>query len=362
MSPFQDQDEDVTPAQCSAVLVGSFPAGSAREVMESVADVLGDRVAAIPDGDQAGWVFAVWRVIAEMPQLELVDEQEIHERLSMKLPIYAPRAGVAAEDVEFGSFGFAATAAASYREFVDLRDRGRIPPGTRFQVCLPAPLTAGCVLRPLDVLVPALERALARELAEIAATIPAADLAIQFDLAIDVQVEEAARHPERASEWHRAVARAWRLDRTVAQIARLAEQVPAGAALGVHLCYGDPEGFHLVEPADTRVAADFANALRAAVTRPLSWVHLPVPRDRDDEGYFAPLAGLELDTGTRLHLGLLHLADGEEGAARRRAAASAHLTRPFGVGTECGFGRQRPEDVPALLELHRRVADQLTNG
>jgi bacterioferritin-associated ferredoxin len=91
-------------------------------------------------------------------------------------------------------------------------------------------------------------------------------------------------------------------------------------------------------------------------------VHLPVPRDRDDEAYFAPLAGLELDAGTRLHLGLLHLADGQEGAARRRAAATAQLTRPFGVGTECGFGRQKPEDVRALLELHRSVADQVTSG
>jgi hypothetical protein len=346
----------VTTTPPGALLVGSFPAGSARDVMESVADVLGDRVAAIPDGDQAGWVFAVWRVIAAMPELEQVDEQEIHERLSMKLPIYAPRAGVAAEDVEFGPFGFAVTAKASYREFVDLRDRGRIEPGARFQVCLPAPITAGCVLQPLDVLVPALERALARELVEIVAAIPAADLAVQFDMAIDVQVEEAARHPDRASQWHRGLSEAWRLDRTVTQIARLAEHVPPGAALGVHLCYGDPEGFHLVEPADTQVVVDFANALHAAVASPLAWVHVPVPRDRDDDAYFAPFDGLQLDPDTRLYLGLLHLADGEEGAARRRAAAAAHLTRSFGVGTECGLGRQRPEDVPALLDLHRRVA------
>ena len=74
------------------------------------------------------------------------------------------------------------------------------------------------------------------------------------------------------------------------------------------------------------------------------------------KAYFAPLSELQLDAGTRLHLGLLHLVDGEAGAARRRAAAAARTARPFGVGTECGFGRQRPEDAPALLELHRRVA------
>jgi hypothetical protein len=84
-------------------------------------------------------------------------------------------------------------------------------------------------------------------------------------------------------------------------------------------------------------------------------MHMPVPRDRSDDAYFAPLKGLRLEPDTELYLGLIHLTDGVEGAKRRIAAAKRVVT-DFGVSTECGFGRRPPETIPRLLELHRDVA------
>src|SRR2546430_3323840 len=49
--------------------------------------------------------------------------------------------------------------------------------------------------------------------------------------------------------------------------------------------------------------------------------HLPVPRDRTDPAYYAPLAALRLRPETELYLGLVHATDGVEGSARRMEVA-----------------------------------------
>jgi len=99
----------------------------------------------------------------------------------------------------------------------------------------------------------------------------------------------------------------------------------------------------------------FANDVCALVKRPVNWVHMPVPRQRDDAAYFAPLKNLKLKPRMQLFLGLVHKHDGLEGARRRIAAASAFYPS-FGIATECGMGRRPPEVIPALLALHHEIA------
>ena len=112
---------------------------------------------------------------------------------------------------------------------------------------------------------------------------------------------------------------------------------------------------HWKEPEDTAVLVRVANAIATTVSRRIDWIHMPVPVDRDDDAYFAPLAGLGLDPATRLYLGLIHFTDGIEGA-RRRIRAAERVVADFGVGTECGFGRRDPATVLELLDLHRAIA------
>ena len=63
--------------------------------------------------------------------------------------------------------------------------------------------------------------------------------------------------------------------------------VPPAVELGFHLCYGDDEHGHFAEPADAGKLVGVANALAATLDRPLNWIHMPVPQERDDDGYYA---------------------------------------------------------------------------
>jgi len=82
---------------------------------------------------------------------------------------------------------------------------------------------------------------------------------------------------------------------------------------------------------------------------------MPVPRDRSDDPYFAPLSRLQLRPETTLALGLVHHTDGIEGTARRMTTAHKYA-RNFAIGTECGFGRRKPETIPELLRIHAEAA------
>jgi hypothetical protein len=135
----------------------------------------------------------------------------------------------------------------------------------------------------------------------------------------------------------------------------VAEAVAADAELGIHICYGDLGHKHTLEPRDTGLSVTIANWLSGAIRRPINWIHVPVPRDRDDDAYFAPLRGLQLNPQTELYLGLVHYTDGV-GGAKRRLAAARKVVSSFGVATECGFGRRDPQTVEGLLALHREVA------
>ena len=136
---------------------------------------------------------------------------------------------------------------------------------------------------------------------------------------------------------------------------RLGAVVSEDVELGFHLCYGDYDAKHFVEPLDMRKLVDMANALTEAVKRPITYVHMPVPIERTDDAYFEPLGELRLAPATDLYLGLVH-EDGVDGTNRRIATASKYAA-DFGIATECGIARLRtPEQVKRLLEIHAKVS------
>ena len=65
---------------------------------------------------------------------------------------------------------------------------------------------------------------------------------------------------------------------------------------------------------------EIANALSSSLSRPLNWIHLPVPHDRLDVAWFEKLALLALRPETELYLGLIRPADGVLGASARVVA------------------------------------------
>ena len=139
-------------------------------------------------------------------------------------------------------------------------------------------------------------------------------------------------------------------------VADLADRVPADVDLMFHFCYGDANHRHAVEPSDMGDMVEMANRIKGKIARSIQLIHMPVPRERSDAAYFAPLHRLALGPDTELALGLVHYTDGIEGTRRRMDTARQFVSR-YAVATECGFGRRAPETIPALLRLHLAAAD-----
>ena len=128
--------------------------------------------------------------------------------------------------------------------------------------------------------------------------------------------------------------------------------MPGDVELGFHLCYGDLDAKHFVDPVDATRMVALANALAANVKHPIAWIHMPVPLSRSDDAFFQPMTGLKLAPSTELYLGLVHPEDGADGIKKRSAAASKYVSN-FGIATECGIARQRkPELVRKILAIH----------
>ena len=187
-----------------------------------------------------------------------------------------------------------------------------------------------------------------KELDEIVEHIPLDDLSIQWDTAIEFAILEGVL-PHSFDDPE--------ADLTT-RLIRLGDSVPHGAELGFHLCYGDSGGRHFKEPADTSKLVAVANRVLRGLTRPLDWLHLPVPKERADETYFAPLQKLNIKAQTELYLGLVHMVDGISGT-RARIAVARNFAPRFGVATECGCGRLKPETLPELMAIHAAVSSPI---
>jgi hypothetical protein len=88
-------------------------------------------------------------------------------------------------------------------------------------------------------------------------------------------------------------------------------------------------------------------------------MHLPVPIDRTDDGFFAPLEELHLAPATELYLGLVHARDGVPGTVRRIAAAKKRVG-VFGIASECGISRGRsPQLAIEFIKTYAAAAATL---
>jgi hypothetical protein len=327
----------------SVLLVGSVPLASAAGVFETVAGALGSLAPRIPDGEtgeRLGWIQWTRDHFKKLPSLEPIGRRgEPGPRFRLKQP---------AATIDLGPLQYAPAAIESYAQFRRLKNQRKIPAATRFQVSLPTPFGIVFGLFPdenLATIWRLYEERMLTEFRAIAQTVPAPELAIQWDIAVEtIDVLEAPDNRLKLTA-----------DDVARSIARMCDAIPETIELGLHICYGDRDHRHFIEPHDLGVAVGFANLLAMTIARPIGWIHMPVPRERSDDSYFAPLQNLAVPAETLLYLGLLHLSDGIEGA-RHRMVAAGRFVSDYGIATECGLGRRPAETIPALLALHRDVA------
>jgi methionine synthase II (cobalamin-independent) len=337
-----------------AHLVGGLAAPTAVDAMTSTAKILGRHLTRLTDGetgDRSQWIW--WQIdkLVAIPGIAMGQPQVNPETGN---PDYSVFPGL---DVEEGvsipdrALGYADAAIDSYREFVRLRDEGTVPQGVRFQVSVPTPFAVVVAWSSGESqrrLWQPFKDALFAEVDAIQAAIPAEDLAIQWDVAVEIGVLEGVFSP---------IAELRDFDRIAAELVECVEQVRRPAQRGLHFCYGDYKHRHFQVPTDLGLIVRLANAVTAAA--PVDFVHMPVDRESGRKpAYFAPLRGLDVD-GAELALGVI---DYENDAARidELVAAADSAGRPFSVATECGMARlgERGESVTLedLLVQHARVA------
>lgn len=352
----------------NVLLVGSVPGKSVSDVFKTCCEGLPGLISAVPDGEldnRSRWVFyQATTVFDGNPDIETLVRPHPQPGQPGGAPskygeMWQFRVRPGAKKVHFPTLNYVSAAAKSYAEFKKLRAAGKVPKDVRFQVCLPFTESGWRFFWPkgddFAVMTEAYRDAMRREVAELVKTIPAEDLLVQWDVcmeALAIECNDDLGHPPIA--WSPGTDP---FARYVEDVKFTASLVPANVPMGLHLCYGDLGHKHLIEPKSLDVCVRMANAATEAAGRAIDFFHMPVPRGRTDDAYFAPLKNLK--TGkAKIYLGLVHHTDGVAGTRARLAAAQKYLADP-GIATECGFGRRPEDQIPGLLAIHREIAATL---
>jgi hypothetical protein len=335
--------------------VGSIPLPDGEAVFRTLAEAAGPHLLRLPDGEtgiRKTWIRFLQAVLAENPAIEVAADlppfkfTQWDGKLLREIPRLRIKPGAEPDPATFET-GYADMAIESWGLFERLQQAGVIPAKVKFQVSLPTPIAPtynNMVPADRAKLLPALTEHLIDEVAKIAAAIPRERLAVQWDVCQEVLAWE-GYYDEGPIDFR---------SETLAVLEKIGDAVPAPVELGYHFCYGSPADEHCVQPKDMGIMVEMADAIGSRVERPIQFLHMPVPKDRTDDGYFAPLDKLQLRPETGLYLGLVHYNDAS-GDMARLSAARRHA-RVDGVATECGMARGDPARLPALLAAHVRLA------
>ncbi|KAF2233327.1 hypothetical protein EV356DRAFT_448418 [Viridothelium virens] len=332
-------------------LVGSMPTSiqSSEEAFIKCTSVLSDRLLSIPDGETgARSLFTVWQAQSFPKDIYGI----LHNNWqSLENP---PARRFTLDDV--GPTRYDDVAIESYKTFCDLREKGAIPPGVRFQVAIPSSVDA-CATHVDHAYIaqvePLYRKRLLQSLRNLQDHIPAQDLAIQFDLpfALAYTDWERGRHQiPFFKPWFEPVR-----EGLMQRIEELSDAVDKEVWLAYHLCYGDINHKHYLDPEDSKDLVTWANDItqRIAPKHAIQWFHMPVPKDRTDYAYFEPLKQLRIGYA-RLFLGVVHAHD--EAGTEQRIKSAQKVCTDFGIATECGLGRTPNEDLESILEISKKLS------
>ena len=241
------------------LLVGSLPAESTEHAFRVGAELFGDMVFALPDGEtgpRAAWVgYERETLVRPNPGVEVVEETESPTgipRHAYETPVFRIRDRSAG--LRWETWPRIDDAIESYGVFTALREEGVIPEGLRFQIGLPFPSSAlngfkADFAGDYPVAESAYEDLVTRELERLTAAIPPSDLAIQWDSAYEVQDIEGVLAWTSDGAW----------ERFAGPVTRLTRLIPEDVLVGYHLCYGTFPEWPMYEARDLNVLVRMAN-------------------------------------------------------------------------------------------------------
>lgn len=352
--------------------VGSICLDTAEDVFTILSAELGSRSKRIPDGETGNrynWVDWQIQTFSHVKRLQRTLDSGVDHATEPSIPDDEAKKMIGELHT-----GYADMALKSYAIFAKLKNAGTIPKHVKFQVSMPTPVAGtqrGVAPQYAHVAEPAYEAALYRDLRQLQDNIPHSELSIQWDVAAEIMVMEGAY--ARIQELHGLHAEfgyqgPWWDDIKAGSLERLVKigsrgHIDADVDMGYHLCYGDFGHKHFIEPVDASLLAEIANELLTKVDRTVNFIHMPVPKQFQDETYYLPLqkvAGLFKEKDTTLFLGLVHWND-LDGTKARVASADKVLGSDisWGVATECGIGRTPKEHLAGILEITREVSSPI---
>ena len=336
-------------------MVGSIPLDDAEAVFRTLGQTLGAHMERIPDGEtgrRRRWISFIADQLKENPAFEIdptippFEFKQWDGTVVYEIERRRFREGVDPAKVTFNT-GYADDAIRNFATFDRLQGEGAVPAGVRYQICMATPLAiAYNFISPAayEPFIAVYTAHLAAEFDGIATRLPHERISYQWDVCQEVLMWEG--YYDQFPGYREQI---------FAVLGRIGDMVPPAIDLGYHLCYGSPKDEHMVQPKDTANLVDIANGIVEAVSRPVQYIHMPVPKDRNDDAYFRPLTGLRLPAETALYLGLVHAGDAKGSAAK--LALARKYASVAGVAAECGLGRGDPARFAPIMQDHKTLAE-----
>ena len=203
---------------------GSVNLDDAESVMREIASRVPSGLRRIPDWetwDRGNWIFFQFQKFLQLPWLVPARPLGTPDGEYEQLPQLRLADGADPAQVSWPDLGYADAYLESYRVFAALREQGVIPAGVRFQVEYPTPMASisGYIVpEQQQALLDSYERAMFADLDRLLAAVPADEMAVQWDVAVEFGILEEAFAPGGAQAF----------DAIIAALARCVDQVPAG--------------------------------------------------------------------------------------------------------------------------------------
>jgi hypothetical protein len=346
------------------LLVGSIPFANEREAMKIAAEMLGNKLISLPDGEvgeknerypegsRSAWVMNVidmciddtenWEIIQKgklLPNGFPVDYNTLYKLR----PKHAPK-----DVVKFLNFHYLETYKQSYMLYQQVKKQHglRIP----FQVGVPTGMAMSLhMLEPENIFryYDAFNERLAFEMNQVIER-TGEDILIQIECPAETGLVY-SNPPQ--------------VDFALNSLLGLVRRLNNSVKIGIHFCYGDLNNRSLIHPESLEPLVDFVNTCieQWPENYQLAYIHIPLAEGNisptADLSYYQPLKKINVPTGTRFVAGFIHEKNSMDELKQVLHCFDELRGQPVDVACSCGLGRRKPE---VALELIRRMAELTT--